>query len=349
VVVNDLSAQIAGADGKVAMQIQSSNISFVSSYQSMVRDQSSERLRTWSGSAPVANLDRQDESSSARSPVSISAAARSALAADLKAATEAFQAQASDQSGTATAIDNAFEAAGNDPVMGLIKSMIEMMTGEAIKLFSADDRRSSQGQLSPPALPSGAMSSADGAAAGSGLEYDYHSLHEEFQQMNFSAEGHIKTADGQEISFSIDLSMSRYYREETSVNVRAGDAARQDPLVLNFDGPAAQLSDRSFSFDVFGNGRKASLPLLQGNRGYLAIDRHGNGKIDSGKELFGPRTNSGFKELAGLDDVGNGWLDENDSAFDSLRLWSPDEKGAGTLQGLKQGQVGAIQDVDLTV
>jgi hypothetical protein len=43
------------------------------------------------------------------------------------------------------------------------------------------------------------------------------------------------------------------------------------------------------------------------------------GRIDSGSELFGPATGSGFGELAALDGDGNGWIDENDDAFARLR------------------------------
>jgi hypothetical protein len=112
--------------------------------------------------------------------------------------------------------------------------------------------------------------------------------------------------------------------------------------VLNFDGAAAQLSDQRFSFDLNGSGKQDSLALLAGGSGYLAIDRNGNGKIDSGRELFGPATNSGFGELSALDSDHNGWIDENDTAFKALRIWTPDAKGSGTLETLAQRNVGAI-------
>lgn len=276
------------------MSIQSSSFSLARSYQSMVRDQSSERLSTWSRVQPEADTKNAGSTSGnalARSPVSISAAARSALAADFKAAGEAankaLQTISADQSSAANSINSAFDSAESDPVVGLIKSMVEMMTGEAIKLFSARDFGAGGGQSVPPQLaPPAQAGSADDPSspqaplAGSGFAYDYRSLYEEYQEVKFSAEGLIKTSDGQEISFKIDLSMSRYYSEETSMSVRSGDAVREEPLVLNFDGPAAQLSDRHFDFDLFGKGKKDSLPLLQGNRGFLAFDRSGSGKID---------------------------------------------------------------------
>jgi hypothetical protein len=319
------------------VKIQGSNISLASSYQSMVREQSRERLQLFSRGQPDPS-SQAVANAAPRSAVAISAAAREALAADLKAAAEAAsQPAAVDNSSPASAINQAFDDAENDPVVSLLKSLLEKMTGEAIRLFSSRDMQSSAQAVTDTPTPALAAPSA-----GQGMAYDYHYLHEEFQQVNVSASGTVKTADGQEISFSIDLEMARYYREESSVSLRSGDAVRQDPLVLNFDGPAALLSDRRFEFDLFGNGRKHSLPLLQGNRGFLAFDRNGNGKIDSGKELFGPKTNSGFGELAALDNDGNGWIDEGDDAFDQLKVWQPGEQGLGALLGLKSAQVGAI-------
>jgi hypothetical protein len=58
--------------------------------------------------------------------------------------------------------------------------------------------------------------------------------------------------------------------------------------------------------------------------------------------LFGPATDSGFAELAKLDDDGNGWIDENDAAFSALRIWSPTATGDGELETLALRQVGAI-------
>jgi len=158
-----------------------------------------------------------------------------------------------------------------------------------------------------------------------------------------TAKGVIRTADGKEISFQLDLTMQRQYREETSFSVRSGPAAtRKDPLVLNFDGNAAQLTNQYFRFDLDGDGKKEDLAMLAAGSGYLALDLNGNGEIDSGRELFGPATNSGFGELATLDSDGNGWIDENDAAYDSLRIWTPNPDGTGKLETLRERKVGAI-------
>ena len=224
--------------------------------------------------------------------------------------------------------------------------MVEMLIGHSIRIFSAKDvqHRTAAPTITAPgaAAPAAPQQGAPARPAGLGIEYDTHTVHQESEQTVVSAEGTVKTVDGREISFKLDLSMTRSYREETSLSIRAGDAVRKDPLVLNFNGTAAQLSDHRFAFDLNGDGTAENMALLTGGSGYLAIDRNANGRIDSGTELFGPSTNSGFGELSALDGDHNGWIDENDSAFNTLRIWTPATEGDGTLETLRQRQVGAI-------
>ena len=115
-----------------------------------------------------------------------------------------------------------------------------------------------------------------------------------------------------------------------------------DPLVINFDGTAAELQDLRFAFDLDGDGQAENVPLLAGNRGYLALDRNQNQRIDNGLELFGPATGQGFAELAQHDDDGNGWIDENDAVFSQLRVWTPSADGTGPLRTLQDMGVGAL-------
>jgi len=102
------------------------------------------------------------------------------------------------------------------------------------------------------------------------------------------------------------------------------------------------LQDSRFGFDINADGKAESVPLLAGGSGYLALDLNGNGKIDSGAELFGPASGSGFADLARYDQDGNGWIDSNDPVFGKLKAWTPDQDGAGTLTSLASLGVGAL-------
>ncbi|MBN2297009.1 MAG: hypothetical protein JXM72_00355 [Deltaproteobacteria bacterium] len=176
---------------------------------------------------------------------------------------------------------------------------------------------------------------------GWGLEYNYEQTHYEKEEVAFQAKGVIRTADGQEIDFSLSLDMNREFLEKNSLNIRAGDAAI-DPLVINFDGNAASLSNMKFNFDLDSNGVQDELSMLTQGRGFLAIDINNDGIINNGQELFGPQTGQGFDELAAYDADGNAWIDENDAVYSRLRVMTVDPSGVQRLDILKDTRVGAI-------
>ena len=76
--------------------------------------------------------------------------------------------------------------------------------------------------------------------------------------------------------------------------------------------------------------------------GLLDLDKNADGKSNDGKELFGPTSGNGFAELAALDSDGNGWIDENDPAFQQLKVWTKDASGEDHLSSLAQAKVGAL-------
>ena len=238
-------------------------------------------------------------------------------------------------------ISDAEEEVENDPRMMLIMRMLEAMTGHKIRLVSLKDIQSAPEVNAPQeAAPKPA---AQPQPAGFGVEYDYHQTHTEMEQTQFSAQGVVKTADGQEISFSLQLDMSRSFTEETNISLRLGDARqKKDPLVINFAGTAAQLTDAKFSFDLDADGKAELVSFLAGSSSFLALDKNSDGTINNGSELFGPATGQGFQELAAYDDDRNQWIDENDKVYAELRLFNKDAQGNDVLTTLKQANVGAV-------
>ncbi|MDR2014585.1 MAG: VCBS repeat-containing protein [Azoarcus sp.] len=213
----------------------------------------------------------------------------------------------------------------SDPKLTLLRMAIEMFTGKKVNVCDAE--------LRDP-------QSAAGNGGGIGMSYERHSSYTETEMSSFSAQGMVRTADGMEINFQLDLTMFRAYHAEEHVEFSMG--ALQDPLVLNFAGTAAELSDMTFKFDLLGNGREVDMRALQPGSGFLVFDRNGDGKVNDGRELFGATTGNGFAELAALDDDGNGWIDENDRAFSSLYIWSKNADGNDVLTSLKDAGVGAL-------
>jgi hypothetical protein len=319
------------------MKVEASQIAMQAGHHRFERRESEETLRAWRGERP--NFEQ-----SPAITADISAAARRALAA--APSPQPNLPTSSSNCCETAAIESAAEAADHDPFILILKRMIEWLTGEEVRVF---DLRSFSAEMRQTevqaASTSASLQATNSGRAGWGVEYDYHAVREEFEQTRFTAEGIIRTEDGQEIRFSLSLEMTRSYREETHVSLRAGDAVRKDPLVINFGGTTAQLAAHAgqhFRFDLDGDGRAELLPLFASGSGYLALDLNANGRIDSGKELFGPQSGNGFAELARLDADGNGWIDENDPAFERLQVYSPATEGDGKLRSLAELGIGAL-------
>lgn len=292
------------------MKIAAANIQLQSSHRETRQFEVSERLEMWSGSQP-----RTDD------------AARTDTVTLSDASRAASETEATAEAGETT----------DDPRMTLLMRMIEYLTGKPVRLLKLDDLRAPD-TAAASATPD---TSTRTASEGFGLAYDYSASYAEHEHTQFDAEGVVRTADGTEISFRLGFSFERSYSESVSMQVRAGNARLQDPLVLDFPGPSGALGDLRFAFDLDADGRKDNVPLVGGS-GFLAFDRNGNGRIDDGRELFGPSSGDGFAELAALDSDGNGWLDDNDPAFSRLSLWRPDADGGGAPLSLAEAGIGAL-------
>lgn len=308
------------------MRIEASSLALQSAHRETQQHTVSERLRMWVGTRPdFAALERGQPPGAQRAApfavVHISDAARAQAARETEP------------------VEPATADAPADPQLQLLIDIIERMTGYKVKLLRPQDLRVEQEPivLADPKQP------AQASRAGYGVEYDYHAAYTETESTRFAAEGVIRTADGQEIRFRFELAMQRSYHEETNVSLRLGDAVRtQDPLVLNFDGTAAELADTRLAFDLDADGRNEQINHLTGGSGFLALDRNQNGRVDDGSELFGTRSGDGFADLAAHDRDGNGWIDENDPVFQQLQVWTQPADGGAQLRSLAEAGVGAI-------
>lgn len=304
------------------MKIASSALHLQAQHSATHVQSQSARMELWVGQRPT----------SARPPqasVRISDAARQAAAEPLASAQRARTTTRTDATENLT------------PHLAMVRDLIERMTGVVAQITTLPSKPAPAAAEFAPASPSPAPQAA--RSADFGLVVEQHTVLEESEHTQFAAEGIVRTADGQELRFTLQLDMQRSYREETWSSLRLGDTAVPvDPLVIHFDGTAAELQDLRFAFDLDGDGQTENVPLLAGNRGYLALDRNQNQRIDNGLELFGPATGQGFAELAQHDDDGNGWIDENDAVFDQLRVWTPSADGAGPLRTLQEMGVGAL-------
>ena len=175
-----------------------------------------------------------------------------------------------------------------------------------------------------------------------GGQYTSEFYYSEQETTSFSTEGTVKTSDGREINFQVELTMSRSFTQYASETIDFGSPRLMDPLVINLDAPAADVKDQKFYFDLDADGHDEAISQLGPGSGFLALDKNGDGKINDGSELFGAMSGNGFEELAKYDSDGNGWIDEADDIFDKLLIWSKDASGKDVLVGLGKAGVGAI-------
>ncbi|GAB6039436.1 hypothetical protein [Endothiovibrio diazotrophicus] len=231
-----------------------------------------------------------------------------------------------------------------DLKLSITKLMVEAYTGRKIEFYHPNQDGASGG--SGGTSPVGGSQGRDATQGtdereGWGMVYEYRESHSESEQTSFAAHGVVRTEDGREINFTAAVEMAREFTSNESLSIRAGDALK-DPLVINYNGTAAQLSEEQMAFDIDSDGKKDQIAVLSPNSAFLALDRNGDGTINNGNELFGAQTGDGFKELAALDEDGNRWIDENDSGYSKLLLWSPSAEGNGSLSTLAERNIGAI-------
>lgn len=174
------------------------------------------------------------------------------------------------------------------------------------------------------------------------LNYQQISWQAETEATSFSTNGTVRTADGREISFRVDVGMSREFQQYYEQDLNMSAFKMCDPLVINLDTDIASLSDQKFFFDIDADGEMDEISRLGTGSGYLALDKNGDGAINDGSELFGAGSGNGFADLAKYDEDGNGWIDENDAIWDKLKIWCMDENGNNVLYRLSDKGVGAI-------
>lgn len=174
------------------------------------------------------------------------------------------------------------------------------------------------------------------------LNYNQAVIQTEAESTSFSTVGTVRTADGREINFNVNVGMSRSFQQYYEQDLQLMSFTMCDPLVINLDTDVAELSDQTFYFDIDGDGEKDEVSQLGKGSGYLALDKNGDGMINDGNELFGTSSGNGFADLAKYDEDGNGWIDENDAIWDKLKIWCKDENGNDVLYRLADKGVGAI-------
>ena len=243
----------------------------------------------------------------------------------------------------------------DDPMIKLLKMFLAALRGEKIK---ASDLVESKNASSVLDLRSPACKTGDKQQKGTDIVPNMQmgttsrstvwqritavsGRYGETESTVFASKGKAVTEDGQTIDFNIEVAMSRSFTAEyNSLSVK--EYIKTDPLIINLDSNITSVSDKKYYFDLDSDGKEEQISFAGAGSGFLALDKNGDGKINDGSELFGTKSGDGFKDLAEYDEDGNGWIDENDSVFNRLKIWQKDDDGNDRLIDLKSADVGAI-------
>lgn len=223
-----------------------------------------------------------------------------------------------------------------DPKLMQIVRALEILTGKKIdiKTFIPHDSVvvPVEGEFTPK--------EADNRQ-GWGIDYSYERIEKTSQKLGLTAQGKVMSENGKEIEFQLALSMKQEFIRYDTFSFKAGDALI-DPLVINFGDTSVTFSDVRTTLDLDKDGIKEEFRFLSSGSGFLTLDKNGDGIVNDGSELFGPNGSDGFSELRSYDEDANGWIDENDTVFDKLYIWTKDKQGNDSFYSLKDVGIGAL-------
>ncbi|WP_236598189.1 calcium-binding protein [Alicycliphilus denitrificans] len=114
----------------------------------------------------------------------------------------------------------------------------------------------------------------------------------------------------------------------------------RDPLVLDLDGDGIETvgitGSNPILFDHDADGTRTGTGWIKPDDGFVVLDLNGNGRIDSGREMFGDQTlrsgppaqigaspfhANGYAALAAYDTNGDGAINPQDAIYGQLRVW----------------------------
>jgi hypothetical protein len=151
------------------------------------------------------------------------------------------------------------------------------------------------------------------------------------QKMSFGS-SQIATPDNW-FSTTIEAQVAGYAADNSKLTECTFSFNIYDPLLFTWQSTKeapVDLPKTLALFDPSGEGRLRRVAWIGGPEvAYLAIDRNGNGQIDSGAELFGDatpllegeRARDGFAALRAHDSNEDGVVDPDDRDFSKMLLW----------------------------
>lgn len=165
---------------------------------------------------------------------------------------------------------------------------------------------------------------------------------QEKEILSFGAQGFVETADGRKIDIAAKLIMSREFAAQNNIDFTMEIAPFSIEGLKLYQDTVQNLRDTDLIFNIDSQGKEDQITsLLKLDGDYLGIDANQDGKMDL-KELVSSANGDAFTVLSGYDEDNNGWIDEGDSIYDKLQIWTKDDQGNDKLFAIGQKGIGAI-------
>jgi antitoxin component HigA of HigAB toxin-antitoxin module len=219
------------------------------------------------------------------------------------------------------------------PKIKLIKLILESYLGKNLDLSNKFDYQAAKTQAQQQmddaqASPVAEFITLAGQQFNAGDNVSVTTLTVEQQKLDYQMQGTFKL-DNRIINLDYRLSLSSEYSSITKLETTA--AALKDPLIIQFGARGLGSITDFTPLDINNDQQLDALPIFSGDVGYLFFDKNNNKQVDNGSELFGPKTGSGFNELAKLDSNNNGFFDQQDDNYQNIYIWQPQKQAMTSL------------------
>lgn len=234
-----------------------------------------------------------------------------------------------------------------DPQLRFIAALVKAVTGQDVRITGIEDATFTATTEHTAA----AISSVSGVAGPGGTQLALQSASLESETTTIEASAVVHTADGQDLKVTISFTMSRSSLETNDFAFALGGPGGDIPAV-HFDGDAAALGPRRFTFDFPGGATRDNAAPQRHGAGHLVID-HGSARPSSA-ELFAARPGKAYEEVRDHDGDAPGHVDEDGHAYRFLKHLAKDGARDGESPPPAAAErpagpaAGALQQVDLS-
>jgi len=183
----------------------------------------------------------------------------------------------------------------------LVSKWVESLTGSKISDVSLQniDSQTLESSFSSTSATQAYKIQQSQTPAGPGQVYESSTITHEETIAHFQATGIVRTQDGQELSFKLEIQYTHILHIEEHRSFHASNNPSSDPLILNFNGNAEDLQNSKFNFEQNEDEQQNKLNRISGS-GSLSFYK---------------------KQIKETQDFSNFFKLENEPELSKLQIW----------------------------